>query len=67
VEAEQRGGEVDERGRVRDLGVAEEARAADVSGAVLGVDAPPVVRALQGERRVLGDFKFDDDEAAVAA
>jgi hypothetical protein len=56
VEAEQGGDEVEERRVVGDLCVAEEARAADVPGALVCVDAPPVVRALKRERGVLRDL-----------
>ena len=61
VEAQQRGDEVDERRVVGNLRVAEEARAAEVAGAVLVRDSPPVVGALERERRILRDLQLDDD------
>src|ERR1043165_10091954 len=58
--------EADERRVCGDLRVAEESRALDVAGAPVLLDAPPVVSALEGERRVLRDFQLDDDEPTVA-
>ena len=66
MEAQRRGGEVDERRPFGEVRVSEEARAGDVAAAAVGLDAPPVVGALQGVRGVLGGFQLDDDEAAVA-
>src|SRR5215208_953802 len=62
VEAEHGGDEVEERRLVGEVGVAEEARAGDVPGAPLRLDAPPVVSALERERGVLRDLQLDDDE-----
>src|SRR5579885_784408 len=66
VEAEHRRDEIDERWPVRNFGVAEQTRAHDVARAPVRLDATPVVRALERERRVLRDLQLDDGQTTVA-